>query len=263
MYINFEKKNLEIDPEKLNNPTVLIGWPGIALVGKLAISSIKDSVNAELVYNIQYFDFPPKSSVDDGSLDIPTAKLYYKARENGDLFFLTGDYQPQSPEGVFEFSRMFCEKLDDLTKGNIRMYLSAGAMVSDKSMDKETPTVFISGTDEDLSESFLKFENTELMESGVIAGANGILPAWAGRNNFAPGICLLAETLPLRMINLDPKASKSLVTILKDYFVIEMDYSELDKKIEEMEDMLDKFKEQANHFMKEYQKDKGVDSYFR
>jgi proteasome assembly chaperone (PAC2) family protein len=42
-----------------------------------------------------------------------------------------------------------------------------------------------------------------------------------------------------------------------------MDYSELDKKIEEMEDMLDKFKEQANHFMKEYQKDKGVDSYFR
>lgn len=262
MYINFEKK-LELYPEKLNNPTVLIGWPGIALVGKLAISSIKDAINAELVFDIQYFDFPPKSSVEEGALDIPTAKLFYKGRENGDIFVLTGDYQPQSPEGVFEFSKQFCEEMDKLTKGNIRMYLSAGAMVSDKSMDKEEPTVYVSGTDKNITESFLELENTEIMESGVIAGANGILPAWAGKNNFAPGICLLAETLPLRMINLDPKASKSLVTVLKDYFDIEMDYSELDKKIEEMEDMLDKFKEQANHFMKEYQKDKGTDSYFR
>ncbi|TXT65510.1 MAG: PAC2 family protein [Promethearchaeota archaeon] len=262
MYIFFDKKR-EIDPEQLNNPTVLIGWPGIALVGKLAISSIKDSIDAELVYEIQYFDFPPKSSVEKGALDIPTAKLYYKAREEGDIFVLTGDYQPQSPEGVFEFSKQFCEQMDKLTEGNIRMYLSAGAMVSDKSTDKEVPTVFVSGTDKSLAESFLEFEHTELMESGVIAGANGILPAWAGKNNFASGICLLAETLPLRMINLDPKASKSLVTIIKDYFHIDMDYSELDKKIEEMEDMLDKFKEQANHFMKEYQKDKGVDSYFR
>jgi len=262
MYINFEKK-LDLDPEKLNNPTVLIGWPGIALVGKLAISSIKDAINAELVFDIQYFDFPPKSSVEEGALDIPTAKLFYKGRENGDIFVLTGDYQPQSPEGVFEFSKQFCEEMDKLTKGNIRMYLSAGAMVSDKSMDKEEPTVYVSGTDKNITESFLELENTEIMESGVIAGANGILPAWAGKNNFAPGICLLAETLPLRMINLDPKASKSLVTVLKDYFDIEMDYSELDKKIEEMEDMLDKFKEQANHFMKEYQKDKGTDSYFR
>ncbi|TFF93873.1 MAG: hypothetical protein EU543_02610 [Promethearchaeota archaeon] len=262
MYINFEKK-LELDPEKLNNPTVLIGWPGIALVGKLAISSIKDAINAELVFDIQYFDFPPKSSVEEGALDIPTAKLFYKGRENGDIFVLTGDYQPQSPEGVFEFSKQFCEEMDKLTKGNIRMYLSAGAMVSDKSMDKEEPTVYVSGTDKKITESFLELENTEIMESGVIAGANGILPAWAGKNNFAPGICLLAETLPLRMINLDPKASKSLVTVLKDYFAIEMDYSELDKKIEEMEDMLDKFKEQADHFMKEYQKDKGTDSYFR
>jgi hypothetical protein len=264
MYINFEKKGT-IDPEALNDPIVLIGWPGVALVGKLAITAIKDSLSAELIYNIECFDFPPKSSVEDGSLSIPTAKLYYKRRKSNDFFILTGDYQPQSSEGVFEFSKKFCERMDELTDGKIKMYISTGAMVSDKSIEDEIPTVYLSGTEMDITETFLKFDKTELMKDGVIAGANGILPAWAGTKGFAPGITLLAETVPLQMVNLNPKASKRLVTLLMKYFNIDMDYSELDNKIEEMEEMLDKFKEKTNNFMRQYrqQKGSGADSYFR
>ena len=79
MYINFDKKR-EINPKKLNDPIVLIGFPGIALVGKLAITAIRDSIGAELIMDIQYFDFPPKSTVEEGNLEIPMAKLYYKHR---------------------------------------------------------------------------------------------------------------------------------------------------------------------------------------
>ncbi|TXT57958.1 MAG: PAC2 family protein [Promethearchaeota archaeon] len=264
MYIHFEKKR-ELNPEKLHDPVVLIGFPGIALVGKLAITAIRDSIDAKLLMNIQYFDFPPKSTVEEGKLDIPTAKLYFKRRKSNDLLILTADYQPQTPEGVFEFSKEFCEMMDELTQGKIKMYISVGAMVSDKPIEDEIPMVFISGTDDKLMKSFLTFENTELMENGVIAGANGILPAWAGANGFAPGICLLAETVPMHMINLNPKASKRLVTVLKDYFNIDMTYDELDKKIEEMEEMLDQFKEKTNHFMRQSREPKGsgADSYFR
>jgi proteasome assembly chaperone (PAC2) family protein len=101
------------------------------------------------------------------------------------------------------------------------------------------------------------------MENGVIAGANGILPAWAGQKNFAPGICLLAETLPVPMMALDPRASKALVTLLKDYFKIKMNFDELNKKIEEMENIIDSYKKQTNHLMKNLKQDRGPDSYYR
>ncbi|MBY9004738.1 MAG: PAC2 family protein [Candidatus Lokiarchaeota archaeon] len=263
MEIKIDQK-FEIDAEELHDPVVLVGWPGIALVAKLAITSIKDSIKAEEFLDIICYDFPPKSNVENGKLEIPSAKIYFKPKyekTNNDFFILTANYQPQTSYGVFEFSQRICEEMDKITKGKIKMYLSTGAMVSDKV--REIPTVYACGTDSDLIDSFLKFDNTKLMETGVIAGANGILPAWAGHNNFAPGICLLAETLPLPMMTIDPRSSKALVTLLKDYFKIDMNFDELNKKIEEMEDVVDKYKKQAEHFMKTIEDDKSGDSYYR
>jgi len=263
MNINITQK-FELNPDDLHEPIVLIGWPGIALVAQLAITSIKDSINAKEFLEIEYFDFPPKSNVEKGKMELPSAKVYFKSRKQQnkpDLFILTANYQPQTSEGVFEFSQIFCEEMDKLTGGKIKMYISAGAMVTDKIRD--TPFVHVCGTDQNVVDSFLKHENTILMEVGVIAGANGILPAWAGQKGYAPGVCLLAETLPLPMMALDPRASKALLVILKENFHIEMNFDELNSKIEEMEHVLDTYKKQANQFMKGPQEDRGSDSYFR
>ncbi|MFX1366551.1 MAG: PAC2 family protein [Promethearchaeota archaeon] len=262
MYINIEKK-FDLKKENIKNPILLIGWPGIALVAKLAITSIQESLQAKELLDINYFDFPAKAIVEKGSLEIPNATLYYKATEKedgNDFFILTGSYQPQTPEGVFEFSKIFCEEIHKMT-GGIKMYVSTGAMISDIVHDK--PSVYVCGTDQDLVQTFLKLENTKLYEGGYISGANGILPAWAGANDYAPGICLLAETLPLPMMTLDPRSSKALVTILMDYFSIEMDFSKLDEKIKEMEGIFESFKKQADQFMKSPREDRGPDSYFR
>jgi proteasome assembly chaperone (PAC2) family protein len=244
IFINFNvTRKFELNTDDLNNPIVLIGWPGIALVAKLAITSIKDSIGAEEFLDIEYFDFPPKSSVEKGKLEIPSAKVYYKSRKQEkeqDFFILSANYQPQS---------------------KIKMYISTGAMVIDRVIG--TSLVHVCGTDQEVVDSFLKHENTKLMEGGVIAGANGILPAWAGNKGYAPGVCLLAETLPLPMMTLDPRASKALVAILKDYFNINMNFEELNKQIEEMEHVIDSYKKQAEHFMKGSRDDRGSDSYFR
>jgi len=263
MNINITQK-FEINPDDLNDPVVLIGWPGIALVAQLAITSIKDSINAKEFLNIEYFDFPPKSNVEKGKMEIPSAKVYFKSRKQNhksDLFILTANYQPQTSQGVFEFTQNFCEEMDRLTESKIKMYISAGAMVTEKIRD--APLVHVCGTNQEIIDSFLKFDNTILMEVGVIAGANGILPAWAGQKGFAPGVCLLAETLPLPMMALDPRASKALLVILKKYYDIDMNFDELNSKIEEMEHVLDTYKKQASQFMKGPQEDRGSDSYFR
>ncbi len=263
MNININQK-FELNLDDLNDPIVLIGWPGIALVAKLAITSIKDSIEAKEFLDIEYFDFPPKSNVEKGKLEIPSAKVYYKSRKQKnkpDLFILTANYQPQTSEGVFDFSQKFCEAMDKITNSKIKMYISAGAMVIDRVRDK--PIIHICGTNDKINESFLKFEDTTLMEGGVIAGANGILPAWAGQKGFAPGVCLLAETLPLPMMTLDPRASKALVVLLMDYFNIEMNFDELNKQIEEMEQVIDSYKKQATQYMKGPQDKQSSDSYFR
>ena len=254
-------KKFELDPNDIHDPIVLIGWPGIALVAKLAITSIKDSIKAEAFLDIEYYDFPPKSTVEKGLLEIPKANVFYKSRTPNDLFILTANFQPQSSEGVYDFSNRFCEEMDTLTNGKIKMYISTGALVSDDVNDE--PFVHVAGTDNDLVQSFLELENTKIMDGGVIAGANGILPAWAGSKGFAAGICLLAETLPLPMMNLDPRASKAIVTILKNYLKIDMNFDELNKKIDEMEKVFDSFKKQADNFMKGPEEGEGPDSYFR
>ncbi|MFW9987337.1 MAG: PAC2 family protein [Candidatus Odinarchaeota archaeon] len=262
MYINIEKK-FELKKENIKSPILLIGWPGIALVGKLAITSIQESLQAREFLDIQYFDFPAKAIVEKGNLEIPNATLFYKAteKENGnDFFILTGSYQPQTPKGVFEFSKVFCEEIHKIT-GGIDMYVSTGAMISD--IVHEQPSVYVCGTNQDLVQTFLKLKNTKLYEGGYISGANGILPAWAGAKGYAPGICLLAETLPLPMMTLDPRSSKALVTILMEYFSIEMDFSKLNEKIKEMEGVFESFKKQADQFMKSPREDRGPDSYFR
>ncbi len=265
MYFNFEEK-FHINPTDLKDPIILIGWPGIALVAKLAIMTIKDSIEADLFLNIEYFDFSPKAVVgENGSLEIPSAQLYYQSSEKtnqvNDVFILTADYQPQSSKGVFEFSKKFCEEMDKICEGKIKIYISMGALVTNEVQDE--PRVHVCGTEEEVTNSFLKCENTTLMKGGLIAGANGILPAWAGTKNFAPGACLLAETIPLPMMTLDPRASKALITIMKDYFNMQVNISDIDKKIEEMESMFNSFKKQADSFMRDPQEDLGSDSYFR
>jgi proteasome assembly chaperone (PAC2) family protein len=263
MNMNITQK-FKLNPDDLNDPIVLIGWPGIALVAKLAITSIKDSIEAKEFLDIEYFDFPPKSTVEKGKLEIPSAKVYYKSRKQenkSDIFILSANFQPQTSQGVFEFSQKFCEEMDKITNSKIKMYVSAGAMVIERVIDK--PLVHICGTDEKIIKSFLKLKSTTIMEGGVIAGANGILPAWAGQKGYAPGVCLLAETLPLPMMTLDPRASKALVVILMEYFDIKMDFDELNKQIEEMEQVIDSYKKQANQFMNGPQDERGSDSYFR
>jgi len=263
MYFNINY-NFDIELEDLTEPIVLIGWPGIALVAKLAITSIRDSLNAEEYMTIEHFDFPPKSNVEKGELKIPTASVYYKKRSDinpNDFFILTANYQPQTSQGVFEFAQKFCEEMDKVSGGKIKMYVSTGAMISERI--KTPPNIHICGTDTEIVKTFLKFENTKLMENGVIAGANGILPAWAGQKGFAAGICLLAETLPLPMMTLDPRASKALVSIIKDYFSIHMTFDELNKQVEEMVNVIESYKKQTDHFMKNLQQDRGPDSYYR
>jgi proteasome assembly chaperone (PAC2) family protein len=259
MIFNTEYK-YEIPKGDLKNPIMMIGWPGIALVGKIAITTIIESLNAKEYIEIEYYDFPPKSIIEKGTMNLPTAKIYHKSGEEYDFFLLTADFQPQTSEGIYDFSKNICELMKDITNNNMQMYISTGALVPEAL--PETVKVHVSGTNPNIVEKFLKLENTKLMEGGFIAGANGILPTYAGNKGYAPGVCLLAETIPVPMLNADPKASKALVKILKEYFSLsDVTFEELDKQIKDLNKVISSIKSQV---VKGFRKEKPIDeSYFR
>lgn len=244
----------------INNPIMLVGWPGIALVGKIAIETIKDSLEAELFRKIEYDDFPPKAIINQGNMLIPSAEIYYKPGDDNDLFLLTADFQPQTSQGIYDFCENLCEMMREITNGGMQMYISTGALVPEAI--PEEVKVFVSGTDPDIVDGFLKIDNTKIMEGGIIAGMNGILPVYAGTKDYAPGICLLAEIIPVPMLPTDPKASKALVQVLKDYLNLAgISFEALDKKVNELEKIISSIKSRVvQDFGKQGE---GDNSYFR
>ena len=101
-----EQKFFDPAPPKTQANILLVGMPGIALVGKLAVKTIIDQYKAKKVLDLFLDDLPPRIIIDKTGK--PTAlcmSLYYAddpERKRG-LFLLIGDIQPQSHTGQYDF----------------------------------------------------------------------------------------------------------------------------------------------------------------
>lgn len=214
----------------LRDPIALVGMPGIASVGKLAIEVLIRSLNAEPIIQITSDDFPPHVMIDDqGMMKIPECQIYLHkdSKLKHDILLVSGDFQPSTSQGIYEFSDKIAETLKKL---KVTKVAATGAYVPGEY--PETPKVFVSSTGPKFQAFFTELDYVEPMADGVINGANGVIPAWANLKYGIEGVCLLAETVPL--LRLDPRASKLIVQVLNDRFNIKADVSELEQKIEEM-----------------------------
>ncbi|MCK5587960.1 MAG: PAC2 family protein [Candidatus Lokiarchaeota archaeon] len=242
----FRLNTLRQIPSDIEKSIVLIGMPGIAGVGKLCISSLISSLNAEKVAEIFCSDFPPHVLVEkDGILYVPRTTIYHRRLEDGgtkDLFFITGDYQPTTSIGVYEFADYIAEKCAELFKAE--MIISTAAFVRENL--PEIPHVFISSTSQKTLESFIEADKAELFKNGTVTGANGIIPAIAAVLYDMVGVCCLGETAPV--LQSDPRAAKAIVEVVNQTLHISPDIASLtlvlDDLIEESEPIFREAKNQ-------------------
>lgn len=219
-------------------PIALVGMPGIASVGKLAIEVLIRSLEAEPIIQILSDDFPPHVMIDEqGMMKIPECQIHLYRPEDGnaDILLVSGDFQPSTSQGIYEFSDRIAETFKSL---NVSKITATGAYVPGEY--PEDPKVFVSATSLDYQAFFTQLKQVVPMVDGVINGANGVIPAWAKLKYGMEGACLLAETVPL--LRLDPRASKLIVEVLNNRFQIDADVKELDKKIEEMKGIFSQVK---------------------
>ncbi|MHA1784930.1 MAG: PAC2 family protein [Candidatus Helarchaeota archaeon] len=236
------KRNEKIQENiQFEKPLVLIGFPGIAMVGKFAMLSLIEQYKAETepIFWAYYDDMPAQAMVSlAAKMRLPRTTFYCIAGDKRketplerDVIIITSDDQPVSSGGIYYFADFICKKCKEFGAEEI---IATGAFVPEHITPGER-IVHVSGTSERIIDFFLESETklTKLMNGGYIAGANGVTPAWGHIHYDMEGACLLAEAFP--MLQRDPRASKSIFAVLNERYKLNADLSNFDKEIEEIE----------------------------
>lgn len=218
-----------IEKPELKNITLIEGLPGIGNVGKLAAEHLIDKIGAKKFIEIYSKHFPPQVLVDpDGLVRLVGNELYYMKRKEGDLVFLVGDYQGLTPEGQYEICKRVVDLLSDY---KIKLIYTLGGYGIGKMIEK--PRVLGAATKTGLIKKLTKkgvvFSSDE-PGSGIV-GASGLLLG-LGKLMNVDGICLMGETSGYFV---DPKGAQAVLEILAKLLGIEVDYTDLETKAQEVD----------------------------
>jgi uncharacterized protein (TIGR00162 family) len=227
---------------EFSNPVLIEGLPGVGNVGKLAAEHLLDQLKAKKFADIYSQYFPPQVVVDEeGIIKLVNNELYYsKANgKHGDLIILVGDYQGLTPEGQYDLSDhilQLCKQYGVKTIFTLGGY-GIGKMV-------EKPRVLGAATTKPLVEEMknkgVVFSKGE-PGSGIV-GASGLLLG-LGKVYGLDAVCLMGETSGYFV---DPKGAEAVLRILATILNVEIDFSDLESKAEQIDLITSKLKEIEN-----------------
>jgi proteasome assembly chaperone (PAC2) family protein len=245
---------LHKEPE-LNNPEMIVGWPGIGNVGIITVETLRQALQAEELGEIEPWDFfyPNKVVIKaDILIDMgfPGSKFYFKRMPKHDLLFFIGEEQPATRESAYAEGKRAYEManlvLDVAQKFSCRRIFTSGAAIAITHHTAQ-PRVWAVANQKGLLSELRSFDNTILMSEvegrgnqGSITGLNGLLIGAAERRGF-DGICLMGEIPDYlsRMPFPYPKASKAVLNTLAKILSIGITHNPLEDMILQMEAVVD------------------------
>jgi len=230
-----ETTRLELDKQpEVENPIFIEGLAGIGHIGKTTVSYLADHLDAEKIGELYSHHFPPYTIVkDDKTVELLKNNIYQLQREDEqDIVLIEGNAQASTPEGHFEVAEKILEFIDDVGPSEIITIggYGTGDVVED-------PDVFGTYTTEDMKDRYPEAEIENEHEVEQIVGASGLLLGLGGERGY-DGICLLGET-PGFLLS-DPKATEAVLQTLEAMLDLDLDYTDLDKKVEESQEVLKK-----------------------
>lgn len=236
---------------KVKAPYLLVGFPGIAYVAKVAIDYLVEKLKAERFAEAYSHAFPSFVIVrDDGVIEPLKVELFFCNSSGKDLILVTGNTQPVTPEGQHELvDTIMSEVLKRY--GVLKVYAMAAYVVERRAGE---PKVYIAATDEKVL-SELKGRAAIPMPGGSISGANGIILSYA-KSMGVQGACLLSETEAYASYYgyvADVKAAEALLRVITDIIGISIDMTDIEARAREFEESLRKFKEAEEKALKELQ----------
>lgn len=232
-------KTIFYEEPVLENPILVEGLPGVGNVGKLAAEHLLDHVKAKKFAEIISKHFPPQVMVnDDGLVKLVNNELYYSKGEGRrpDIIILVGDYQGLTPDGQYELSD---HALQVAKRYGVSMIYTLGGYGIGRMVEK--PRVLGAATHKELVEEMKKrgvvFSKGE-PGSGIV-GASGLMLG-LGKIYDMRAVCLMGETSGYFV---DPKGAEAVLRVLADILRVEIDFSALEDKAEQIDLITSKIKE--------------------
>ncbi|MDD4983280.1 MAG: PAC2 family protein [Candidatus ainarchaeum sp.] len=213
---------------KLNNPTLLIGLPGIGLVGKIAIDFIAEKMKNEKIGSIYSTYFTPAGITYKGQIDLIKDEFSIIKTKKKDFILLTGIAQPAlfeniNPEAHFEFAKKIVEIAKEL--GVKEIYTFGGLDISDARITKNPELYFVTtNTKKKEPSKYAKLLQDEITISGVAGLTLGF-----AKEEGMQGYCILAETTS-KLIYGDFEAAKKMLEFISKYFELKVDLKDIDKE---------------------------------
>ncbi|MGQ9508309.1 MAG: PAC2 family protein [Thermodesulfobacteriota bacterium] len=243
---------------ELKHPILFVGWPGIGNIGILAVSTLKEILNAKEIGEIDSLNFfyPRRVVIEEGllvDLEFPASRFYYQRVGGKDVLFFIGEEQPSEGgrmyargEKAYEMANLV---IDVALEMGCRKVYTSGACVSPIHHQMK-PRVCAVATSPELIQEVKKYPNTILMSElgerregeGIITGLNGLLLGVA-KSRGLQGVCLMGE-IPDWLSGAAfpyPKASRSVLEVFARILEIEIDLRLLDESERQIEEIVESF----------------------
>jgi proteasome assembly chaperone (PAC2) family protein len=237
----YTRRFMDVEASSLKSPIGVVGLPGIANVGKIAIQTLTSVLDAIHVVDFFSNDFPPRVMVNKGISRCPKSSIHlYRAApdEPHDLLILTADFQPASANGVFEYADYVASEFSKL--GVKEMYSLAAYEQGYQeyfSSFPSPPRVYVSASSQQLLDKISQADGMIATEEGVVVGANGIIPNWAASVYDMEGACLLGETMGV--IKADFRAARILLEKLTDLVGVKAHFDVMDTEVEKVVEFIE------------------------
>jgi proteasome assembly chaperone (PAC2) family protein len=215
---------------RLRSPILVVGFPGLGKVGKIALRHLVRSLGCELVGLLTSPCFSAHAIVTkDGSARLVRGEIYLKRLDSGqDLLLLTGDEHYEDITGEYEAAFRL---LSFFKRRGGRMIITIGGHTT----PSETPSaVFCFATKKALLDKALSAGAEKAATGTPIVGISGVLVGLA-KIRKTPALCLLGETLGLMP---DFKAAKNVLVVLTKILGLSVDLAPLEKGADSLADVV-------------------------
>lgn len=214
-----------------SNAVLVEGFPGLGLVGKIAIRYLIRQLKAQKFAHLYSPHFPYFVLVNKkGAVRLLRGSFYFWKNKAGvnDLILFTGDSQAQTIEGQYEIAGRM---LDFAQKYAVKTIVTIGGYRMEA---KGKPKVFAAATSPELLNKALQAGASVSAFGSPIVGTAGLILGLARFKDIG-ALCLLGETrgyLP------DPLAARSVLEVLNPLFNFNVDLTALNEEIAKAESML-------------------------
>jgi uncharacterized protein len=230
--------------KKLKSPVLLVGLPGIGLVGKITLDYLINSLKPKPTQfaKITSDSFPPAVHAKNSLLELISDDVYVFNYNKRDYLFLVGPVQPSlSSANNSTQHYKFSETVSNFAKkvGVKEIYTFAGLNIGQKRLNQK-PRVLAVTSDEKTKKNIQKKKIKEVIFDSsatdtLISGVAGLLVGIAYNEHKIPGCCFMGET-DQKLIFGDQGSAKSVLSVVCKMFPFKIDTKQINKEAKKIEE---------------------------